>query len=103
MVDFLPLTQYCVKINDKDRYKLLDLFYPQINLAIEINESHHESTEAEDKIRQDKVHEVLNCRFEVIFIQKKDIPRQVQELKATMLTLKEIAKENGTNGKHHYQ
>ena len=93
--DFLPLTQHCVRIVDKGKYKLLDLYYRQINLVIEINESHHESTEAEDKIRQDEVQEDLNCRSEVIFIQKKDIPRQIQELKATMLSLKEVAEKNG--------
>ena len=38
---------------------------------------------------------MLNCRFEVIFIHKKDIPQQVQQLKATMLDMKEIAEKNG--------
>lgn len=94
LVDLLPLTQYYIRRKDNGSYALVDLFYPQINLVIEINESHHKNNKAPDRIRQDEI-ESKNIKVEVIDIEKKDIIKQVQELKAIILVLKEAAKKDG--------
>ena len=38
--DLKPITQYYVPISDTN-YALVDLYYPQINLVIEVDEPHH--------------------------------------------------------------
>jgi len=52
-----PVTQQYVKRNDNGRRALLDLYFPQIQAAVEVNEAHHLSSTAQqsDKIRQEEV------------------------------------------------
>ena len=40
LLELKPCTQYYVKRVD-DGYALLDLYYPQVELAVEINKPHH--------------------------------------------------------------
>ena len=52
--DLLPITQYYVERIDK-KYALIDIFYPQLNLAIEIDEPCHEKHVIKDYCRQNDI------------------------------------------------
>jgi very-short-patch-repair endonuclease len=48
-----PITQQYVK--RKNGYALIDLYFPQINFAIEVDEFAHENNKILDKIRMDEI------------------------------------------------
>ncbi len=85
-----PCTQFYVRCVDKT-YALLDLFYPQINLAIEIDEEHHENNPQKDLLRQKNIEKKLNCQFERIVIKDQNVFKQLYELKQK---IKKLLKEN---------
>ena len=78
-----PCTQYYVKRKDGG-YALLDLFYPQINLAVEIDEPHHENHRSHDGLRQEVVEQDLQCGFIRIEVSKGNVPDQIATLKAAI-------------------
>jgi very-short-patch-repair endonuclease len=49
-----PVTQQYVK-TDEGRYALLDLFFPAINFAIEVDEPHHRNQREQDEVRMEDV------------------------------------------------
>lgn len=57
-----PLTQHYVPLADKN-YALIDLYYPQIDFAIEVDEPHHLEHINEDKERQRKIEDLIQCDF----------------------------------------
>ena len=57
-----PLTQHYVPLADKN-YALIDLYYPQIDFAIEVDEPHHLEHINEDKERQSKIEDLIQCDF----------------------------------------
>ncbi len=57
-----PLTQHYVPLADKN-YALIDLYYPQIDFAIEVDEPHHLDHIDEDKERQKKIEDLFQCDF----------------------------------------
>lgn len=75
-----PCMQYYVRRID-GRYALIDLYYPQIELAVEIDEPHHSKNEEDDEQRQAIVEEDLRCKFHRIRIASGNIPGQIEELK----------------------
>lgn len=80
-----PYAQYEV-LNRKYR---IDLYYPQIKLAIEIYEDHHEYQIDGDKNREIAICKHLNCEFEIIKIS--DVDNLYSELKRIKnLILKKI-------------
>lgn len=85
--DLKPITQYYVKRND-EKYALLDLYYPQLNLAIEIDEPAHENNIENDKIRQLDIEKNINCNFFRIKINQGDILNQIKTLKEYIKELK---------------
>jgi hypothetical protein len=91
--DLLPLTQHYVKRID-NKYALIDLFYPQINLAIEIDEPHHENNKDSDNSRQLDIEQSLSCEFERISVLKGNIIDQIQNLKLRIYNLIESNKYN---------
>ena len=58
-----PVTQQYVKKDDG--YALLDLYFPQINFAVEVDESYHENEEQreKDKEREEQVKKSLESIF----------------------------------------
>ncbi|MGD1849516.1 MAG: AbaSI family restriction endonuclease [Cyanophyceae cyanobacterium] len=75
-----PCTQYYVKRKDGG-YALLDLYYPQIELAVEIDEPHHLNNIDSDKKRQGLVEEDLQCEFFRVSVGSQGIQSQISELK----------------------
>lgn len=59
-LEIKPVSQQYVKRED-GRYALLDLYFPQINIGVECDESYHKGNEIPDKIREVKVKEALNA------------------------------------------
>ena len=84
LLDLKPSTQHYVKRNDDSgQYALLDLYYPQINFAIEIDEPHH--NEVQDSKRQAEVEKKISADFRRIVIKEGNILQQVEDLKAALL------------------
>lgn len=76
-----PCTQHYVRRNDNKRYALLDLYYQQIELAVEIDEPHHYKGSHLDKIRQQIVENDLICEFIRIDVKKGNVISQTEALK----------------------
>lgn len=59
--------QYVVrsKTNGKIEYGLIDLYFPQFNLAVEIDEAYHKTdlTQTLDEIRKNDIVNALDCEF----------------------------------------
>ena len=103
--DLMPVTQQYVRNpNDSRKYYLLDLYFPQINFGVEIDEGQHMSEEhqASDKVREEAIKNAIKCEEARIPIVDKatgekrsyaeicnDIDVVVQEIK------KKIAKKGG--------
>ena len=83
-----PITQHYVKRND-EKYALIDLFYPQLNLAVEIDEPAHEKNLEEDFNRQLEIEKNLKCNFFRIKINDGEIFNQIKNLKKYINKLKE--------------
>lgn len=60
--DIKPVTQQYVKTSD-DNYRLIDLYFPQINVGVECDESHHENQKEADKIRTLSIEKKLSARM----------------------------------------
>ena len=80
-----PCTQHYVKRVDGG-YALLDLYYPQIDLAIEIDEPAHANNVESDESRQRIVEEDLKCEFIRIKISDGNVPNQIKNLKKRIAT-----------------
>lgn len=79
-----PITQYHVRLSDKS-YALLDLYYPQLNIAVEVDEPHHNKGLVRDSLRQGQVEALSGCAFERIRIDQGNPAAQLERLKATLL------------------
>ena len=88
-------TQQIVKKPDGRRY-LIDLYFPQFKLAIEIDESHHLSQEEADKYREKEVTHLLNTKFERINCTKnasfESVNHQIDQLVNKIKVLKQNSK-----------
>ena len=52
--DIKPVSQQYVK-RENGKYALIDLYFPQLNIGIEVDEIHHLSQEDEDRLRYDEI------------------------------------------------
>lgn len=60
--NLIPITQQYVKNpNDPRRYYLIDLYFPQLNYGIEIDERHHLQHQKEDEKRSDDLKNAIEC------------------------------------------
>lgn len=84
----LPLTQFYVR-RDAQRYALVDLYYPQLHLAIEIDEPHHANYLEADKLRQEDIERASGCSFHRIDIAEDKILDQIESLKRHVLEMKD--------------
>jgi very-short-patch-repair endonuclease len=69
--DLKPLTQHYVPLANNN-YALIDLYYPQIELAIEVDEPHHLDNIDQDKERQEKIEDLIQCDFRRFAISTED-------------------------------
>lgn len=73
-----PICQYFRKV-DNQRI-LIDLYYHQINLAIEIDEPYHSNQTIEDDIRQRKIIQNLGCNIFRIKVKDGNLDKQLNNL-----------------------
>lgn len=69
--ELMPVTQQYVKNpNDSRGYYLLDLYFPQINFGVEIDEGHHcnEMNQLKDEEREEAIKCAIECEEERIAI-----------------------------------
>lgn len=69
--ELMPVTQQYVRsTKDSRKYYLLDLYFPQINFGIEIDEGHHCNDESQilDEIREEDIKTAIECDEERIAI-----------------------------------
>ena len=83
LLDLLPLTQHYLR-RDEDKYALIDLYYPQLNLAIEIDEEHHKNNHKDDLRRQKDVEERNGCQFWRVDVEG-NVLEQVENLKQHLI------------------
>lgn len=57
--DLRPITQQYVKLNN-GKYALMDLYFPQLNVGIECDESYHVSNKEKDEAREKSISDLLN-------------------------------------------
>ena len=93
LADLMPLTQHYLR-RDEVRYALVDLYYPQLHIAIEIDEPHHQKYQEQDKERQREIEQKNSCEFFRIDISKSNILEQISSLKETLLSKRALAEKN---------
>lgn len=89
--DLKPVTQYYVPLSDAN-YALIDIYYPQINLAIEVDEPHHLENKAADLARQKTIEEKLQCKFIRFNVDEGNVISDLATAKEEMLELMKILK-----------
>ena len=99
----IPVTQQYVKSINKERpYYLLDLYFPQLNYGIEIDERHHNSKENKeaDKVREEDIKAAIQCKEERIQLytpddRKRSIEEIERDINSVVATIKQKIKEEG--------
>ena len=79
--DLRPYTQFYVKRSDSG-YALIDLYYPSIDIAIEIDEPYHEGNSVNDEIRERIVTDEISCEFHRISVSGEHILEQIEVVKS---------------------
>lgn len=101
--DLIPVTQQCVHDPDDERkYFLIDLYFPQLNYGIEVDEGHHFNAEAEEKdqLRSEVIMSAINCPIKRISVVTPDgCPRELSDVNSQIDALvKEIRERIEQNG-----
>ena len=73
-----PICQYFRKV--ENQRILIDLYYHQINLAIEIDEPYHSDQTTKDNIRQQKIIKNLGCNVFRIKVEDGNFDKQINKL-----------------------
>ena len=61
--ELMPVTQqYVNNPNDPRRYYLLDLYFPQINYGVEVDEHHHKGQKEADEKRAEDIISAISCK-----------------------------------------
>ena len=82
-----PRTQYYVPTNT-GTYRQIDIFYPQLGLAIEIDEPHHMEYSDCDRKRESEIRRELNCEFRRITISDGRVVDQIEALKNDIIQIR---------------
>ena len=102
--DLMPVTQQYVKDpNDLSKYYLLDLYFPQIKIAVEVDERQHtsEESQAADRERAEAIKNALQCDEIRISIVDKETKKNrsyaeiCDDIDLVVLKIKEKIKEKG--------
>lgn len=80
--DIKPVTQSYVKFNDGN-YALLDLHFPSINYAIEIDEAYHLTQREKDQLRYERIQEQFRTyRHDDLIIRRIDMTASLDNIHA---------------------
>lgn len=58
-INLMPVTQKYVRFVKSNRYALIDLYFPQLNIAVEVDEKHHDKRTKEDERREKEIKESI--------------------------------------------
>ena len=99
--------QQYAKRNENGKYALIDLFLPQFNIAIEVDEAYHLAQLTEDEVRQNDI-EVLNIDVKRVDCSKGIVSVNTQTDKIINEIIKARDKStfnewDGLSGYEHYQ
>lgn len=64
LLEVKPILQQYVKRNNSKKDAFIDLYYPSLNLAIEIDEEYHDLRQTEDSEREQEIIDTTGCCFE---------------------------------------
>jgi len=82
----IPVTQQYVKSKNPERpYYLLDLYFPQLNYGIEVDERHHNNptNQEADIVRAEDIKAAIQCDEEHIYLYSKDDrKRSIEEIES---------------------
>ena len=99
--ELMPVTQQYVKNGNK--YYLLDLYFPQINFGVEIDEGHHlnEENKESDKVREEGIKTAIACEEVRIPIynengKKRSYKDICQDIDSIVELIQKKIKEKGT-------
>ena len=73
--ELIPVTQQCVHDPDDPRkYYLIDLYFPQLNYGVEVDEGHHNNPEnhEHDQLRSEIIMSAISCRIKRISVVNPD-------------------------------
>ncbi len=62
-LEIRPALQFFVRRKPSEKIAYIDMYYPDIKLAIEIDEEYHDSRQDEDAERQQEIINALGCTF----------------------------------------
>lgn len=79
-IDIQPVSQQYVKTGDC-KYSLLDLYFPQINYAVECDESYHFKNKENDEMREIGIRQKLSALMEdSLTIERVDMTKSIEEI-----------------------
>ena len=101
--------QYAARDNNTGKYALIDLYLPQLGIAIEVDEAHHKEQYTEDEIRQKEI-EQLDIQVERVQCYEKrieDVNNEIEKIIEKIITKKNELGDNfkpwnGLNGYEYY-
>jgi very-short-patch-repair endonuclease len=89
-----PITQHYVPLSDSN-YALIDLYYPQIDFAIEVDEPFHlDNKDADDK-RQKRIEDLIQCDFKRFDVDEGKIISDIAKAKQQIIKKMEALKAKG--------
>lgn len=101
--------QYATRNEDTGQYALIDLYLPQLGIAIEVDEPHHKEQYTEDQIRQKEIEELnievkrIICYDDTIENVNKQIDDLVQTIENSVKKLGDAFQPwEGLNGYDYY-
>lgn len=89
-----PLTQHYVLLSNSN-YALIDLYYPQIDIAIEVDEPHHLDNINADKERQERIEDLIQCDFKRFKVDAENIISEIEITKNHIIKKMESLKSKG--------
>jgi very-short-patch-repair endonuclease len=106
------MQQYADRIND-NKYALIDLYFPQFKLAVEVDEPYHLNQLTADQIRQSEIQktcgikyvERVNCSLGMHHINNRidEIVNKIKQLKQEQISEGVFIPFDNTDGYKHYR
>lgn len=92
--ELLVTTQQYVRLGDEG-YALVDIYFPQLGIAVEVDEPHHDAHRNADLERERYIRDALACDVIRIDVAAGDIPSQVKSLRNVLIERMDTMKSKG--------
>lgn len=98
-LDIKPVTQQYVKRAD-GKYALIDLFFPQINLGVEVDEAYHKNNALNDEVRTYEIGKLFqSVKEKDIIIERIDASQEIDSIHNRIDNIVELINEMISNSK----